>query len=237
MKKFIMLTAVLLTFSACGTDDSEPSENVIPPAQEEEPAVPEQEEIEEDVEEAEEVDDAKEENSDDQAADFEPQIEESIEIEGMSEPILLDLYDNEATPFITYVPTDFVAEEGNEEEGESYWFYTNYEGELNEDISLQIYLFPEGQTEEPSLEDGEGVFAEITAEMAPVDPEFAWYDWSVGEYQTEDGSDYVLLGEHEDQYFAMKIDSEPLYSGGFIPRVHKIIEHFYWRDTQEYLVE
>src|SRR5699024_12280422 len=84
------------------------------------------------------------------AVEFDSQIEVTIEIESMEEPITLNLYNPEDAPFITYVPEDLLAEEGND--NESHFFYANFGDEKVEDVYLQLYLFPDDVTEQPNVE-------------------------------------------------------------------------------------
>lgn len=167
--------------------------------------------------------------------EFPSQIEEMIEIEAMEQPITLNLYNYVDAPFLTYVPSDMIAEEASGGEGDAYYFYANYEGQKLEDIYLQVYFFAEHITEEPSIEEG-GTLATLLEGMECVPSEQRDYSWAIREYQSPEGSRRAMLGEHSGQYFVTIINSIPLYSEGFYPRVNKIIDHFYWKDTQEYLV-
>lgn len=174
---------------------------------------------------------------DTETMEFDEQKEEMIEIEGMEEPILLNLYNNEEAPFLTYVPEDLLAEEESVEEGQSYKFYANYEGERLENINLHIYIFADQMTEEPRLEDEDSIIAELLGNMEEVSSENKWYEWSIKEFQSPEGSNYAMLGNHNEQYFIIIINSEPLYSEGFVPRARKVIEHIYWKVSKEYLVQ
>ena len=227
--KYFILLALAAGLAACTTDDPDT------PAPEEPETEQEVDEQELETPEEEEATDPEEEET--ETVEFDEQIEETIEIEGMENPITLNLYNKPDAPFLTYVPDEFLAEEASGDEGESYIFYTNYEGEKNEEINLEIYFFADHITEEPSLDDEDSPFATRLEGMAKVPPEEKWHDWSIREYYSEDRSNHALLGEHEGQYFVMVINSTPLYSEGFIPRVDKIINHFYWTDTNDYLVQ
>lgn len=171
------------------------------------------------------------------AKDFAAQITDTIEIEGMEETITLSLYEQAIAPFLTYIPEDFIAEETSSEEGDSFWFYANYEGVKREDVYLQFYLFADTITEEPNQADVNSTLAQLLGEMEAIAPEQKIYTWSLHEYQSENGSNYAMLGKHEGRYFVMVLHSRVDYSEGFYPRANKIIEHFYWTDTQKYLTE
>lgn len=233
--KYVILFALAAGLAACtteGPDTPAPEEpDTEQGVDEQEPETPEAPGEMEDPEATEPGEDETD------TVEFDEQIEETIEIEGMEDSITLNLYDNPDAPFLTYVPADFVVEEVSGGEGESYIFYTNYEGEKNEDINLEIYFFGDHITEEPSLDDEDSTFATKLEGMEEVPVEEEWHDWSIQEYYSEDRSNHALLGEHEGQYFVMVVSSTPLYSEGFIPRVDKVINHFYWTDTNEYLVQ
>lgn len=224
--KYFMLLLTMVLF-ACTPEESET------PA----PEDPEMEqEIENPTPES-DTESQKEEVDENETAAFPNQIEETIEIEGMEEPLVLNLYENPDAEFLTYVPDDFVVEELDGVEGESYKFIVNYEGERNDAINVEIYLFGHQVTEEPTLEDADSAFAQRLQGMQEVSSEDEWFDWSLREYHTEDETVHAMLGEHEGEYFLVTMNSEPLYSEGFIPRANKIIEHFYWTDTNEYLMD
>lgn len=227
--KYFILFALAAILAACTTNDPDT------PAPEEPETEQEVDKQDPETPEEEEATDPEEEET--KTVEFDEQIEETIEIEGMENPITLNLYDKPDASFLTYVPNEFLTEEASGGEGESYIFYTNYEGEKNEDINLEIYFFADHITEEPSLDDKDSTFATRLEGMEEVPAEEKWHDWSISEYYSEDRSNHALLGEHEGQYFVMVINSTPLYSEGFIPRVDKIINHFYWTDTNEYLVQ
>ena len=217
--KFFILFALAFGLVACTTDDT-PTSNPETPDTEEEVGEPEPNTPEET-----------------DPVTFDDEIEDTIEIEGMEEPMVLKLYDHPDAPFLTYYPEDLLVEETSSGEGDAYTFYANYEGTKNEEVYLEIYFFADHVTEEPSPEDADSTFAQRLEGMEEVDSATKWHEWSIKEFQTADASDHALLGEHEGQYFMMIVQSEPLYSEGFIPRVDKIIQHFYWKDTNQYLVD
>lgn len=227
MIEYFMLAVMTITLAACTTNDPETPtpENDTPPTEEEQKDT------------SDETIDETDQNEEETIPELDPQIEETIEIEGMEETITMELYDNEAAPFITYVPADFIAEEASDGEGESYLFYANYQGEKTEEVNLHVYFFSEAVTEEPSLDDEEGTLAMLLENMELVNEEEKYYAWALDEYQSPDGSRRGMLGEHEGRYFVMILNSTVEYSEGFYPRANKIIDHFYWKDTQEYLMQ
>lgn len=230
--KLLLFGAIIFNLAACTTTDTK--ESVETPDQVEQP-IDDVEESDSEQEDTQDTNDVEKDNKD--IPMFESQIEEIIEIEGMEEPIVLKLYDNPDALFLTYVPEDLLVEEVSGGEGESYKVYTNYEGVQRNDIFLEIMIFAEHITKAPSPDDKDTTFALLVEDKEEVPEEEEWYDWSIHEYQSTDGSDYVMVGEHDGRYFAMHVQSEPEFSEGFIPRVHKVIEHFYWKDTNEYLTK
>lgn len=165
---------------------------------------------------------------------FAPEIIDTIEIEGMEEEITLNLFEPDAEPFLIYMPVEFVAEEAITEEGYSVKFHTNYGGEKREDVYLQIFLFPEAITEEPTV-DTNPTLADLLSEMDELSEEEWIYDWSLQEFRSENGSNQAMLGEHNGRYFLLVFHSNVEFSEGFYPRAYKMVEHLYWTDTQEYL--
>lgn len=222
MKKKSLLFMILVPFlavAACTTDEEPTPDNDMPPQQE--PQTP----------------GYGSENNDEVVNDFEAQIQDTIEIEGMEEPMTLNLYNDEGAPFLTYVPADLLAEGASSGEGDAHWFYANYNDEKLEDIYLQIYLFSENIDEQPSSEDEDSTYSILVSDLEPVEEDQKLYDWAIEEYISTTGSQYVMLGEYDDQYFFMEMNSAPEYSEGFIPRANKVIEHLFWKDTGEYLVQ
>ncbi|WP_303864905.1 hypothetical protein [Alkalibaculum bacchi] len=167
--------------------------------------------------------------------DLDLQIEEFIEIEGMKEKITLNLYDKGIIPFRTYIPSDFTTEEVSNGEGDAYWFYANYGNKKIDDVYFKLYFFSEITEEEPNLDDKDNTFSLMLDGMKTVNTKEKRYGWSIKEFKSPEEPRYAILGKHKDQYFVMILDYPVEYAEGFVPRVNKILEHFYWTDTQEYL--
>jgi len=174
---------------------------------------------------------------DDKDVPVEPdqQIEETIEIEGMKEKITLNLYNPGILNFRTYIPSDFIAEEASSGEGDGFWFYSNFEGKKQENVYLHFYFFSENIKEEPNIDDKDSTFAIMLEGLEPIFPEDKYYDWSIKEFASPNSAKYAALGEHNDQYFVVIQDYPYEYADGMGPRINKVIEHFYWTDTEEYL--
>jgi hypothetical protein len=120
-QRFFILAATILTLGACAPE-------VVTEAPANEP--PETEQTAEEIK-----------SEEKEQVDFEEQIEEMISIEGMEEPITLNLYNPPEAMFLTYVPDDLLVEEASGGEGESHKFHANFGGNRLEDIYLQIYIF------------------------------------------------------------------------------------------------
>lgn len=166
-------------------------------------------------------------------------LEETIMIEGMEEPIALTLFDGGGN-FVTYIPEDFLAESVGSGEGDSYRFYAGYGGNKVEDVYFQVFLFPESVTEKPEITDLRELFSLQHLDFAATGQADKFFAWSLEEYGVVYGSSlsaYVMLGQHQGQYFSMVIHYPWEYGDGFEPRVKKILEHFYWTDANEYLVK
>ncbi len=222
--RFILIAALTLLFASCSTADVTKAPDEMPdteqPADDQETEQPREEE--------------KPEHEKEQS--FEEQIKDTISLEGMEEPITLNLYDHPDALFLTYVPEDLLAEEASGGEGDSYFFYANYGGEKLEEIYLQIYIFAEHITEQPSAEATDSTYALAVENMEPMEDN-TYYEWALEEYISPEGSRNVALGEHNSRYFMVVLNSDVQYSEGFVPRANKVLEHLYWKDTEEYLTK
>ncbi len=163
--------------------------------------------------------------------------DDTIMIEGMEETITLNLLDGSGKNFITYVPEDLLVETVSAGEGDAYWFYANFGGNKREDVYLQLFFFPPTLDSEPKLVGERGLLTAQGLEMEKVEDGEEFYPWSVEEYISKTDETKVYLGVHQDQYFMLKVSYPAEFGDGFLPRVNKVLEHFYWVDTETYLVE
>lgn len=226
ISRFVLLAAMTIAIGACGTNNEVETPTDTDTEQEvDNEQVPSDNEVEE-----------TETDTNNEEVAFEERIEESIQLEGMEEPIVLNLYQPKDAPFLTYIPEDLLAEEVSGGEGDAHYFYANYEGNKLEEIYLQIYLFSDNVTTQPSVGDEDSTYAVAVGNMDRVE-ETPYYDWAIEEYMSPEGSRIVALGEHEMKYFMVVLNSSVEYSEGFVPRANKILEHLYWLDTEEYLNE
>src|SRR5699024_12719441 len=93
--RYLSILVLSMALVACTTDETPIPENETPPTEEEQNNQDEtmgENTSEEDVNENQE--------NDQPAVEFDSQIEDTIEIEGMEEPITLNLYNPEDAPFI-----------------------------------------------------------------------------------------------------------------------------------------
>lgn len=167
----------------------------------------------------------------------EAQIEDTIEIEGMEEMITLNLYEEDGGIFRTYIPYNFISEKTSTEDGEVYGFYANYGDVKIEALYVKVYFFSEDTKEEQVVGDQDNSFSAVLAGMEMVDENEKLYSWAAKEFQSSGEPVYAMVGMHSGQYYVMFLNYYGEYTEGFVPRMNKIIEHFYWTDTQEYLAQ
>src|SRR5690625_1198310 len=96
-------------------------------------------------------------------------------------------------------------------------------------LTSYMQILQENVIEQLNAEEGE--YTDFVEGME-LQEEFTYYDWSLEEYQSPDGSNLAALGEHEGQFYLVVIHSTVEYSEGFYPRANKVIEHLEWLDGQ-----
>lgn len=223
LSKFFILITMAFAIGACGTNDVD--------------GQPTDPDSEQEVDNEQEPPKNETDNTwENEEINFAEQMEDTIELEGMEEPILLNIYQPVDAPFVTYVPEDLLVEEVSGGEGDAYYFYANYGGNKLEDIYLQIYFFSENVSKQPSADNKDSTYGVAVENMEKIEG-VPYYDWALEEYMSPEGSRIVALGEHEMNYFMVVVNSAVEYSEGFVPRANKVLEHLYWQDTQEYLIE
>ncbi|WFA07786.1 hypothetical protein [Tissierella sp. Yu-01] len=153
-------------------------------------------------------------------------IDDTIEIEANNEPITLNYFEGEN--FITYIPSDMIGEPYATDEGDAYRFYTNYQGNKNNEVYLQILFYPEDMNQKPDI---------LGDAVDIIEDSDKYHEWTIEEYISKDGFLHGFLGQHKDRYFSIITNSMEEYSEGFIPRANKIIQYIYFTDTNEYLVK
>ncbi|QUH26265.1 hypothetical protein [Serpentinicella alkaliphila] len=152
-------------------------------------------------------------------------IEENIFIEGMEELITLNIYSHKN--FLTYVPEDLLIHTESKGMDDYYCFFANYGGIKNENVYLKLSFYSESiERPDPFIE----------GNFKKVDDFNKIYSWSLEEYKGLNGL-YGILIEREGTYITMLISSPGEFEEGFIPRVNKIIDNFYFTDTNQYLAK
>jgi hypothetical protein len=72
---------------------------------------------------------------------------DSIQLEGTYHPITARLVQPEGSlPFSTYIPEDMMYEPASSDEGEGYYFFSNFGGKKNENAFMLVFLLPPGRT-------------------------------------------------------------------------------------------
>ncbi|ABR47862.1 hypothetical protein Amet_1685 [Alkaliphilus metalliredigens QYMF] len=158
---------------------------------------------------------------------------ETIMIEGMEEEIILKRFVHEGISLITYVPEDMMGETVSFGESDSVWFYTNFNGNKNEDAFIRFTFYPV---------DNEALNIETLAEeyewnLAESQTEENRFNWSIEEAQIGDDhiTGYVARGKYEERYFVMSYQYPWEYGDGFSPRLQKIIDEIYFVGQEVYL--
>ncbi|MBU8905802.1 hypothetical protein [Desertibacillus haloalkaliphilus] len=215
MKTF-RLSLILLLLTSVAAIACAPTEDTLP--EDEYPQAPEENEH------------SNEEDTDTSKTGSWPETQETtIMLEGMEESFTLHLFED-ADSFITYVPEDLIPEVSDNDT--TYTFYANFGNNKNEEVYLEIKL-PYDITQGETLEH-DGI------QLTKVDDNQHIHSWSLAEYQNTDDNDYSIyasLGNHNGGKFIMITHYPVEFSDGFGPRAATIIEHFYWMDSDEYLVE
>ena len=123
-------------------------------------------------------------------------IDDTIEIEANEEPITLNYFEGEN--FITYIPSDIIGEPYATDEGDAYRFYTNYQGKKNNEVYMQVLFYPEDMNEKPDI---------LGDAVDIIEDSNKYHQWAIEEYVSKDGLLHGYLGEHEDRYFSIIINS------------------------------
>lgn len=163
--------------------------------------------------------------------------EGTILIEGMKEDITLYLLDGRANGFITYIPENFIVEAVSSGEGDAYNIFSNFGGVKREDVYIRFFFFSDTLKEKPVLVGEKGILTASQLDMQKVTNGEKNHNWSIEEYISRDGETLAALGNHEGQYFLVTISYPVEFGDGVVPRIRKILDEFYWLDTETHLVE
>lgn len=162
-----------------------------------------------------------------------------MSIEGESEEITLQLYDEPTLPVTIYLPEgDFTPELAETEEGTGVQFYWTYNGQKDDKAYIQL-AFPKNQVSVSELE------AQITGDSGLMASN-GWtmldrteqvpYSWATeaiayeGEAEGEPTTGYILLGEHNGSAFYASTHFPLEYGDGFGPRADLVLENLNFRE-------
>lgn len=177
------------------------------------------------------------------ATDRPDTMQDTLQIEGMAEPVTLTLFNEAGIPFTTYLPEGtFAPRLSTEAEGVAVYFDWAAGGTTNPNAYLQFFS-PAG---EMAIYDVAGLDAYLKAPSGILEnngwkiredanvPACPWAD--VAYRYDDERSDvpavgYFCLGMHggAPYYFNAHLPLE--YADGFHSRTNVIFEHFRWRDT------
>lgn len=183
--------------------------------------------------------------ADSTAADASPPatLRDTLMIEGAREPVTLYRYDNEALPFVTYIPqSDFTAERARSDDGESVHFYARFGGQENRNAYLHFF-FPSpargldtvGKLQ-AFLTYPEGLFAERGWKRVD-DARGRFCPWAQVEIAftaQADGSPALgraCVDAHAGAPFYLIAHYPAEYAEGFPARARLLLAHLAWRDT------
>lgn len=156
--------------------------------------------------------------------------EATILLEGTEEAIPVRLF---ATPedwplqFSTYHPEAWLAETETRAEGAVVRFTANYEGQRNDDVYLEVVVYPEGTGEDAARQQAADLAADLGIEASE-----RRFSWSVEEYAgLSDVVQGIALGRHGDGWFHVFWHYPPEHGDGFGPRWHLVFSEWLWADN------
>lgn len=178
-----------------------------------------------------------------EAGDRPATVTDTILLEGMAEPIELELFetpDDFPLPFTAYFPADMAAS-ADAEDGTAH-FVAAFGGVRNEDAFLHLYVFPAGTPwQEASAtalgyKAGRGIPAGRNVEPIAEDLAEPSLDWAVEayRYRYQAGGQWfggtIGVGTHQDRPFLILRHWPEEYVEGFSPRADFITETWRWGD-------
>lgn len=165
-------------------------------------------------------------------------ITETVSVEGEPVEVELQLFDQAALPFTTYVPEDFTAEPSSSSEGEGVRFYFSPTGTPDENAYIHIFFpadAPSSEAVAEMLTGEQGLL--VTNGWQVIDrSEVTSYPWAKEKiaYQesTAEGvyTGTVFVGEHEGQAFVAFTHYPLEYGDGFEPRAAIVLENLEFRE-------
>jgi hypothetical protein len=161
---------------------------------------------------------------------------DTIYIEGMPQPVQLQLVESPATfpmPFTTYVPSDFAFEGTRRGDQPEVRFSAEFGGQRNPDAFLEIAPYPTGLSLE-GAEERARYAADAGAQlMSAQDSDLPWAirEWrSAARDDTGEWVSRVILGRHGERYFQLRIRYPAEYADGFGPRAAIVLREWRWKD-------
>jgi len=159
---------------------------------------------------------------------------ETVSVEGETEEMLLELYDESAVPFTTYFPAEFmVADGGCSDEGCGYRF----SAKAGTDAAYVHFFFPSGSPTVAEMKESylENLLASNNWQRLETPAQSLPYPW-VREFvrffdPQKKSPGQVIIGEAQGQVFAIIEFMEAEFVEGFAPRVVAIYENLEFRDS------
>ena len=162
-----------------------------------------------------------------------PAVKEgTIDIEGMTEPVTLTLL--ETGRFVTYIPDDMVPTTTANDT----WIYAAFGGNVNENAYLRVSFFPDLQ-QVPSPADLAVLLDLDGFNLVETNPAEHRQIWSVTEFTAVNHPSYSLsgyVGMHAGEPFVVLAHYPWEFGDGFAPRTSLILDHFFWVDSNSYLI-
>lgn len=163
--------------------------------------------------------------------------EVDIQIEGTVEKMTLRLLNSKELSFYTYYPEDMVVDSISSAEGKGYFIYSNFQGNKNENVYVEIIVLPEDvKTQEEAAriitEGREAVGFDLIEGN-----EATSYNWALETFRFQKG-DFMAVGyltKHNNQYLLITRQYPPEYADGMAPRFTQIVNEFTWTDTNSKL--
>jgi hypothetical protein len=150
--------------------------------------------------------------------------QDTLMIEGMQEPVTLNLYrspQNWPLPFYTYLPPGMEAETISSGDGNAVQFSFN-------EANINFFTFREGISRSEAQK-----YAYNTLGSKAVTPCDNDWEWQWGCYYTGNNPAQVsriLMGEHKGRYFYYLIRYPAEYGDGFGPRYHMLLDNWRWEE-------
>lgn len=165
----------------------------------------------------------------------EPQTKEgTILIEGMEEPVTLlkfDAPDDWPLQFSTWYPDSWLAETESTEEGQRVRFVANYGGNRNDDVFFEVFVYPDGTTEEDVLARA----ADLAEELGINAISERRYGWTMAEYAgVTDAVNVLLVGGYGQNFFHVWEHYPGEFGDGYAPRAQLVMNEWLF-DTGDQL--